>query len=103
MAGATPEGRDDLAELRARLSALEARENVPAGAGPQAPPPHRRPVRAFFSALFIVVACVFVPLSALAVWVDSEVGDTGRYVATVAPSRATPPCRTPPPTGSRPW
>ncbi|MDX3236550.1 hypothetical protein PV392_12830 [Streptomyces sp. ME03-5709C] len=86
MADATPGGRDDLAELRARLSALEARETVRAGAGPQAPPPHRRrPARAFFSAFLIVVACVLVPLSALAVWVDSEVGDTDRYVATVAP------------------
>jgi hypothetical protein len=91
MADATPEGRDDLAELRDRLSALEARETAPAGAGAQAPPPHRRrPVRAFFSALFIVVACVFVPLSALAVWVNSEVGDTDRYVATVAPLASDP-------------
>ncbi|WP_431945265.1 hypothetical protein [Actinacidiphila sp. bgisy167] len=91
MADPTPAGRDELADLRARLSALEARETAASGAGPQAPTPQRRrPARAFFSALFIVVACVLVPLSALAVWVDSEVGDTDRYVATVAPLASDP-------------
>ncbi|MFJ4847748.1 MULTISPECIES: hypothetical protein [unclassified Streptomyces] len=79
MAGTDPEG-DDLAGLRARLAALEARE-APAPAGRR----RHHPVRAFFSALLIVLACVLVPLSALAVWVNSQIGDTDRYVATVAP------------------
>ncbi|MFD3452280.1 hypothetical protein ACFWVC_08865 [Streptomyces sp. NPDC058691] len=89
MAGTGPEG-GDLAELRARLAALEAREGMTADAAPptghpRSGPRPRHPVRAFFSALLIVLACVLVPLSALAVWVNSQIGDTDRYVATVAP------------------
>ncbi|MFF3562227.1 hypothetical protein ACFYXS_19525 [Streptomyces sp. NPDC002574] len=88
MAGTGPEG-GDLAELRARLAALEAREAREAQVRDAGPATggrrHHHPVRAFFSALLIVLACVLVPLSALAVWVNSQIGDTDRYVATVAP------------------
>lgn len=41
--------------------------------------------RSFWSALLIVLACVLAPLSVVAVWAKSEITDTERYVATVAP------------------
>ncbi|WP_326651281.1 hypothetical protein [Streptomyces sp. NBC_01750] len=37
------------------------------------------------SALLIVLVAVLTPLSALAVWVDQEIGDTDNYVATMEP------------------
>ncbi|WP_327324931.1 hypothetical protein OG735_22270 [Streptomyces sp. NBC_01210] len=37
------------------------------------------------SALLIVLVAVLTPLSALAVWVDREIGDTDSYVATMEP------------------
>lgn len=61
---------------RAELAALRARFVG-------APPRHR--VRSFFSALLITLAAVFAPLSAVAVWVADVVGDTDRYVSTMAP------------------
>ncbi|WST72819.1 hypothetical protein OG268_19655 [Streptomyces uncialis] len=62
--------------LRERVAVLEADR----GAGAS-----RHRVRAFFAALLIVVGCVLAPLAVLASWTSSEVGDTDRYVATVAP------------------
>jgi hypothetical protein len=41
--------------------------------------------RTALSALLVTLAAVLAPLSAVAVWVADEMGDTGRYVATVAP------------------
>lgn len=70
-----PSDQDELRALRARVADLEAQ--------PQKRPKHR--VRAFFSALLIVIAAVLAPLSAAAVWVDSQVSDTGRFVATMKP------------------
>ncbi|MEU8764584.1 hypothetical protein [Streptomyces sp. NPDC048659] len=75
----TTGGDDELSVLRARVAALEAE----AGSRPPAPAHHR--VRSFFSALLIVVGCVLAPLSLLAAWTADLLGDTGRYVATVAP------------------
>lgn len=75
-----PSDRDELRALRARVADLEAH--------PQARPKHR--VRSFFSALLIVIAAVLAPLSAAAVWVDSQVSDTGRFVATMKPLASNP-------------
>ncbi|WP_224283444.1 hypothetical protein, partial [Streptomyces sp. LS1784] len=83
----TDQPGDELAELRARLSAVEAQEARLAdqlAAGPARHPPRHR-VRAFFSALLIVLACVLTPLGALALWARSEISDTDRYLATMAP------------------
>ncbi|MFE0426529.1 hypothetical protein [Streptomyces sp. NPDC058953] len=70
---------DELRRLRERVAALERTR-------PPAERHHR--VRAFFSALLIVVGCVLAPLSVVAAWASQEVGDTDRYVATVAPIAA---------------
>ncbi|TLQ47444.1 hypothetical protein [Streptomyces marianii] len=76
------EGRD-LEQLRARIAALEAREQPPAR-----PPRHR--MRSALAAVLIVIGCLLAPLSAVATWAESEVGDTDRYVATVAPLASDP-------------
>ncbi|MFE7603148.1 hypothetical protein [Streptomyces sp. NPDC057494] len=68
---------DELSVLRARVAALEADKAA-------ARPPHHR-VRSFFAALLIVIGCVLVPLGIVASWTSSIVGDTDRYVQTVAP------------------
>lgn len=68
----------ELEGLRARVAALES------SATPVAVRPRHR-VRAFFSALLIVIGCVVAPLGAIASWTADEVGDTNRYVDTVAP------------------
>ncbi|MFJ1587844.1 hypothetical protein ACIOC1_31555 [Streptomyces sp. NPDC088197] len=70
--GSGPLGDDERAELtalRARLAGTRSR--------------HR--VRSFFSALLITLAAVLAPLGAVAVWAADIVGDTDRYVATMAP------------------
>ncbi|MFJ6777138.1 hypothetical protein ACIQOV_40355, partial [Kitasatospora sp. NPDC091257] len=92
--GAGPEGGpgDELAELRARLSAVEAQEarlaeQVTAGPTlrPAERPPPRHRVRSFLAALLIVPACALTPLGALAFWARSGISDTDRYLATMAP------------------
>ncbi|MEV3874540.1 hypothetical protein [Streptomyces sp. NPDC049906] len=65
----------ELAALRERVAALEE-ERERTG--------HHR-VRAFLAALLIALGCVLAPLSVLASWAFDEVGNTDRYVATVAP------------------
>ncbi|MCP3819397.1 hypothetical protein NLX86_15170 [Streptomyces sp. A3M-1-3] len=47
-------------------------------------------MRSLLSAVLSVLVAVLVPLSALAVWADREVGDTGRYVQTMAPLASDP-------------
>ena len=41
--------------------------------------------RSVLATVLIVIGCVLAPVSVLAVWVASEVSDTGRYVATMEP------------------
>ncbi|MFC1430876.1 hypothetical protein ACEZDB_09420 [Streptacidiphilus sp. N1-3] len=53
-----------------------------------APPRHR--LRSALAALLVVVGCVLAPFCVVAVWVSDEVGDTDRYVATMAPLAADP-------------
>ncbi|WAU78669.1 hypothetical protein O1Q96_02210 [Streptomyces sp. Qhu-G9] len=47
-------------------------------------------MRKVLSAVLIVLACVLVPLGGLSAWAKYEIGDTGRYVETMAPLAAGP-------------
>ncbi|MFI6146969.1 hypothetical protein [Streptomyces sp. NPDC051109] len=73
--------RSELERLRTRVAALEADKAARA-------PRHRW--RSFFAALLIVIGCVLAPLAAVAAWTSSVVGDTDRYVQTVAPLASDP-------------
>ncbi|KOU27439.1 membrane protein [Streptomyces sp. WM6372] len=73
--------RSELERLRTRVAALEADKAARA--------PHHR-WKSFFAALLIVIGCVLAPLAAVAAWTSSVVGDTDRYVATVAPLASDP-------------
>ncbi len=77
MGASTPEpdggSEVELAELRRRVSALEG------------PVRTRRRPASLLAALLIFVGCVLTPLSMVAVWANSQVSDTDRYLATVAP------------------
>ncbi len=50
----------------------------------------RRPARSIPAIVLIVVACLLAPLSVVSVWAADFVGDTDRYVATVAPLASNP-------------
>ncbi|MGW2252136.1 hypothetical protein ACWCXH_18325 [Kitasatospora sp. NPDC001660] len=73
----------ELADLRARLSAVEAHEARLAEELRTRPPHHR--VRSSFAVLLILLAFLLTPLGAVAVWAKSQISDTDRYVATMAP------------------
>ncbi|MFE7773817.1 hypothetical protein ACFU5O_07950 [Streptomyces sp. NPDC057445] len=79
------DGRAELDQLRSRIAALET-------AGPPRAHPHR--TRSFFAALLIVIGCVLVPLALVAAWTSQEVGNTDRYVDTVAPLASDPDIQT---------
>ncbi|MFJ9949667.1 hypothetical protein [Kitasatospora sp. NPDC091207] len=72
-----PEPADEVEQLKARLAALEA----------ATPPKHREHhrLRTSGSVVVIVIASLLSLLSVLAVWTSDIVGNTDRYVATVAP------------------
>ncbi|NEB77350.1 hypothetical protein G3I40_19300, partial [Streptomyces sp. SID14478] len=71
---------DELAALRARVSELER--------AAARPPRHR--TRSTFAVVLIVLAALLTPLSAVAVWSHSFIGDTDRYVSTMAPLASDP-------------
>ncbi|MXM64033.1 hypothetical protein GR925_11390 [Streptomyces sp. HUCO-GS316] len=73
--------RAELEQLRARVAQLEA-------GGAEGAPRHR--VRSFFAAVLIIIGCVLAPLAAVAAWTANIVGDTDRYVDTVAPLASDP-------------
>ncbi|MFG2882052.1 hypothetical protein ACGFYV_06960 [Streptomyces sp. NPDC048297] len=86
--------RAELDRLRARVAALEARSagggtgGGTAGGAVTGGSRHR--TRSVLAALLIVLGCVLAPLGALAAWTSDLLGDTDRYVATVAPLAADP-------------
>ncbi|MEU6314356.1 hypothetical protein [Streptomyces sp. NPDC047014] len=69
--------QDELAALRARVAALESET--------AARPPQRHRTRSLLAAVLIVLGCVLAPLGIVAAWTSDIVGDTDRYVTTVAP------------------
>ncbi|GGO84305.1 hypothetical protein [Wenjunlia tyrosinilytica] len=69
--------REELVELRRRVTALESA--VPHRAGPRHWP------RTLGSTVLVLIASVLAMLSVLSVWMYGIVGDTDRYVETVAP------------------
>src|SRR5437773_1865835 len=71
----TPDERAELVRLRAEVRGL--REPRPRAG--------RRRWRWTLASVLIVFGCLAAPLAVTAIWVDSEVRDTERYVATVAP------------------
>ncbi|MGW3130537.1 hypothetical protein [Streptomyces sp. NPDC001123] len=71
---------DDVQELRARVAALE---------NARARPPRHR-VRSFLAVVLVVVGCLLAPLAVVASWAADQVGDTDRYVSTVAPLASDP-------------
>ncbi|WP_328394699.1 hypothetical protein OHS70_06845 [Streptomyces sp. NBC_00390] len=73
--------RSELEQLHTRIAALEADKAARV-------PRHRW--RSFFSALLIVIGCILAPLAGVAAWTADEVGDTDRYVDTVAPLASDP-------------
>ncbi|MET7692824.1 hypothetical protein ABZT06_33485 [Streptomyces sp. NPDC005483] len=74
--------RGELAELRQRVHALE-------GGGPPRPARHH-PLRSLGSVLLILLAALLSLLSVVAVWANSIVRDTDRYVDTVGPLASDP-------------
>ncbi|MFF3247012.1 hypothetical protein ACFYWY_25510 [Streptomyces sp. NPDC002870] len=75
------DGHAAVEQLRTRVAALEADRASRV--------PHHR-WKAFFAALLIVIGCVLAPLAAVAAWTADEVGNTDRYVDTVAPLASDP-------------
>ncbi|MGI5379907.1 hypothetical protein ACQEV2_37790 [Streptomyces sp. CA-251387] len=75
----SPQQGDELDELRRRVSQLESVRPEP-----------RHRLRSLGSALLIVLASVLALLAVVAVWANSIVRDTDRYVATVAPLASDP-------------
>ncbi|MFG3023083.1 hypothetical protein ACGFZQ_31795 [Streptomyces sp. NPDC048254] len=73
--------RTELEELRGRLTALEKER------ARRSPRHHGR---SLLGAVFIVLGCLLAPLSVVAAWAADVVGDTDRYVATVAPLASNP-------------
>jgi hypothetical protein len=70
-----PDERAELKRLRAEVGALRAR-------------PRRQPRRFWrwsLATALIVLGSLLTPLAVTAVWVNSQISDTDRYVATVAP------------------
>ncbi|NML52299.1 hypothetical protein HHL19_27170 [Streptomyces sp. R302] len=80
--GAT--GDDELTRLRARVTALEA------GSAQGAPKREHHRWRSFLAGLLVVVGCVLVPLGLVAAWTADLLGDTDRYVQTMAPLASDP-------------
>ncbi|MFF9768569.1 hypothetical protein ACF1GT_18475 [Streptomyces sp. NPDC014636] len=79
--------RSDDQPERAEIQAL--RERVVALESARRPPPAHR-FRALAAAVLIVLGCLLAPLAVVAAWAADEVGDTDRYVATVAPLASDP-------------
>ena len=81
--GLSARERGELEELRGRVAALEV-----------GGPPRHHPFRSLGAALLILLAALLALLSVVAVWANSIVQDTDRYVATVGPLASNPDVQT---------
>ncbi|MFE7462488.1 hypothetical protein ACFU6R_00090 [Streptomyces sp. NPDC057499] len=73
----------ELAALRARVAALETggqRRHLPRA-------------RSFLAVVVVLVAAVLTPLSIVSTWAKNQIGDTGNYVAMMAPLASDPEVR----------
>ncbi|MFF2960106.1 hypothetical protein ACFVT1_14655 [Streptomyces sp. NPDC057963] len=71
----SPQARAELEALRARVAALEEGD----------PDRHRPRARSLLAVLLVLAAAVLTPLSIVSTWARNEIGDTGNYVAMMAP------------------
>jgi len=84
-----PDGVEPLtADDRAELERLR-RENSTLRAGTR-PPRRRIRWRSVLAVVLLVLGCVLVPVSLVAVWTHNQVSDTDRFVETVRPLAADP-------------
>jgi hypothetical protein len=90
------DSQQDVERLRARVAELEAQlATQQAAPTPAAPPPPRSRRegqwwRTVVVAVLITVGAVLAPLTVVATWAHDEVGDTDRFVDTVAPLASDP-------------
>ncbi|MGW1893198.1 hypothetical protein ACWCP6_23570 [Streptomyces sp. NPDC002004] len=82
MASDDQEKPPELAELQKRVDQLEAQTRRARR--------ERHPARSVLAVVLVLVAALLTPLSLVATWANSIVGDTDRYVATVAPLASDP-------------
>jgi len=71
------------------LTSSEPAESLRPPTGTPSKLKHHR-ARSFVSLVLLVVAWVLAPLCVVAVWANSEISDTSRYVATMAPLASNP-------------
>ncbi|MEU8675387.1 hypothetical protein [Streptomyces sp. NPDC048560] len=71
--------QSELHELRARVTSLEAGRSSP-----------RHHARSVLATVLIVLGCLLAPLGIVSAWAADVVGDTDRYVETVAPLASKP-------------
>ncbi|MFF3492600.1 hypothetical protein ACFYWS_14730 [Streptomyces sp. NPDC002795] len=79
MAPMGPAEQTELARLRGRVAELEAERGG-----------RRHRGRSFLAVVLIVIGCILAPLGLVASWAADTVGDTDRYVGTVAPLASDP-------------
>ena len=80
--------REEVAALRARLAAEQ--EDTAAPAGPDVPAGRQGWWRTPLVAVLVLLGALIAPLSVVATWAHDEIGDTDRYVETVAPLASEP-------------
>jgi hypothetical protein len=80
--------RAEVARLQAELDRAHAEPTVPLPS--TAAPGRARIWRPFVAGIFILLAAILAPLAVVATWAHDEVGDTDRYVETVAPLASDP-------------
>jgi hypothetical protein len=85
----TPSERDELERLRAEVSQMRAEVDEIRGGDVTRPivvaPAPRRWPRTLGAIVLITIGALLAPVAVVATWARSEVSDTERYVATVAP------------------